>query len=405
MRRVVVTGMGVISALGQDCSAFWQALREGRPGIGPIEAVDRTKLRFENGAEVRAFNPALHFEAAPLAMFDRFTQLAMVAARQAAGEARLGDLSHLQERMAVVTGTSIGGQTTNQEVVVDLYAKQRNTMHPFTIPRVMPNAAASHIATELGITGPAFTVSTACSSSSHALGLAFQMVRSGMAELAVSGGSEAPFSLGFLKAWEALRVVAPDTCRPFSKSRKGLILGEGGAILVLESLESARTRGVPIHAEVVGVGMTADADHITRPSASGAARAMKAALEDGGLSPEQVDYINVHGTGTPTNDVTETRAIHSTFGPHARRLAVSSTKSMHGHVLGGTGAIEAVATVLTLENQVIPPTANFTEPDPECDLDVVPNVARPAQVECALSNSFAFGGLNAVLAFRRWETP
>jgi nodulation protein E len=227
------------------------------------------------------------------------------------------------------------------------------------------------------------------------------MVRDGAAELAIAGGSETPFSFGFLKAWEAMRVVAPDTCRPFSRDRRGLILGEGGAMLVLEPLERAQARGAPVYAEIVGFGMSADAGHITTPSTDGPARAMIAALRDADLSPEAVEYINAHGTGTANNDSTETRAIRQVFGAHADKLAVSSTKSMHGHALGAAGALEAVATVLALRNAMLPPTANFNIPDPECDLDVVPNQSRSAEVEYALSNAFAFGGLNAVLAFRR----
>jgi nodulation protein E len=264
----------------------------------------------------------------------------------------------------------------------------------------MANAGASHISMEFGITGPSFTLSTACSSSAHAIGQAFWMVRSGAAGLAIGGGSEAPFSFGILKAWEAMRVVSTETCRPFSKDRKGMILGEGGAMLVLEPLKAAQARGARIHAEIVGFGMSADAGHITQPSAEGAARAIRAALRDAHLAPEAIGYINAHGTGTPANDSTETAAIRAVFGAHAGRLAVSSTKSMHGHALGASAALECLATALALRDGLLPPTANYREPDPECDLDVIPNVARRAQVEYALSNSFAFGGLNAVLALR-----
>jgi len=248
---------------------------------------------------------------------------------------------------------------------------------------------------------PTYTISTACSSANHAIGQAFWMVRNGAADLALTGGSEAIFSLGFLKAWEAMRVVSPDTCRPFSKDRHGLILGEGGAMLVLEPLEAAIARGAHVYAELIGFGMSSDAFHITQPNPEGAARAIAAALRDGGIAPEEIGYINAHGTATQANDPTETVAIRKVFGAHADRLAVSSTKSMHGHALGAAGALEGVACALTLDRGILPPTANFTAADPACDLDVVPNVARPAQVGCALSNSFAFGGLNAVLAFRR----
>jgi nodulation protein E len=403
-RRVVITGMGVISALGRDCAEFARSLAEGRSGIGPIESVDRNTLGFPNGAEVRGFDPAAHFPERSGDFLDRFAQLGAVAAREAVCDARVEWSPALRERSAVVAGTCVGGQLSNQQGFEDLYVKMRRRVHPFTIPRVMPNAAACHISMEFGLTGPVYTVATACAASTHAIGQAFDLVRSGRADLAVTGGSDSPFSYGFLRAWEVLRVVAPDTCRPFAWGRQGMILGEGAAMLVLETLEAARARGARVHAEVVGFGMTADAHHVTQPAVEGPARAMRLALTDAGAAPEEVGYVNAHGTGTAANDATEARAIHRVFGAHAGRLAVSSTKSMHGHALGAGGAIEAAATVLALRDGVLPPTANFTEPDPECDIDVVPNVARRRQVGLALSNSFAFGGLNAVLAFRRWES-
>jgi len=402
-RRVVVTGIGVVSAAGLTAGEFWQALTEGRSGIGPIRLVDTATLRFTNGAEARDFDPARHFEPKELDLLDRFAQLGVVAAREAARDAGLEWSAALRERTAIVTGNCNGGQTTEDEGFVDLYRNNRSRVNPMTIPRTMGNAAASRISMEFGITGPSYTISTACASSSHAIGQAFWLVRHGLAEAAITGGSEAPFSLGNLKAWEALRVVSPDTCRPFSKDRRGMILGEGGAMLLLEPLEAALARGARIHAEIVGLGMSADAHHITQPSVEGPARAMRAALADAGIGPEQVGYINAHGTGTLANDPVETSAVRAVFGAHTERLAVSSTKSMHGHALGAAGALEAIATVLALQYGLLPPTANFTAPDPACDLDVVPNTARAAQVEYALSNSFAFGGLNAVLAFRRWE--
>jgi len=306
----------------------------------------------------------------------------------------------LREGAAIVTGSCVGGQSTEDIGFHDVYKNGLNRVHPLTIPKTMANAGASHISMEFGITGPSFTISTACSSAAHAIGQAYWMVRSGITDLAITGGSEAPFSFGILKAWEAMRVVSPDTCRPFSKDRRGMVLGEGAAMMTLEPLDRARARGAAILAEVVGFGMSADACHITQPSAEGAARAMRAALRDGGLSPEQIGYINAHGTGTVANDVTETSAIKTVFGAHAGKLAVSSTKSMHGHALGAAAALECLATVLGMRSGVLPPTANFNQPDPECDLDVIANQARPASVEYALSNSFAFGGLNAVLALR-----
>jgi len=264
----------------------------------------------------------------------------------------------------------------------------------------MSNAGASHISMDLGLSGPAYTVSTACSSANHAIGQAFRLVRDGEVDLAVTGGSEAMFSIGMLKAWEAMRVIAPDTCRPFSKDRRGMILGEGGAMLILEPMETARARGARIYGEICGFGMTSDAHHLTQPTISGPARAMRGALREGGLAPEEIGYINAHGTGTPGNDPVESRAIREVFGAHADKIGVSSTKSMHGHALGAAGALEAVATILALHHGILPPTANYNERDPECDLDYIPIRARKQQVGAALSNSFAFGGLNAVIAFR-----
>jgi nodulation protein E len=271
-------------------------------------------------------------------------------------------------------------------------------VNPLTIPLGMANAGASHISIEYEIHGPTYTISTACSSAAHAIGQAFWMVRSGASPMAIAGGSEAPLFFGGLKAWEAMRVVSPDTCRPFSAGRTGMILGEGAAMLVLEPLESALDRGVRPIAEIVGFGMSSDAAHMTQPSPEGAARAMRAAMRDGNLAPEQIGYINAHGTATEANDRMEVAAIRQVFGDHAERLAISSSKSMHGHTLGAAGALEAAATALALRHGVLPPTANFTTADPACDLDVIPNQARCTQVEAALSNSFAFGGLNAVLA-------
>jgi nodulation protein E len=399
--RVVVTGAGVISALGHNCSEFWQGLAAGRSGIQPLQAVDRGLLRFPNGAEVQGFDPARYFEEKEIGLLDRFAQFGVVAAREAVVQSGIEWSDQLRESTAIVTGSCVGGQTTEDEGFVNLYRNNIPRVNPLTIPRTMENAAASRISLETGVVGPTYTVSTACSSANHAIGQAFWMVRGGAARMAIAGGSEAVFSLGFLKAWEAMRVVSPDTCRPFSKDRRGLILGEGGAMLVLEQLEEARARGAKIYGEIIGFGMSSDAFHITQPSPDGAARAMRAAISDAGIQPEDVSYINAHGTATQANDATETAAIRKVFGAHAGRLAVSSTKSMHGHTLGAAGAIEAVATLLALCHGVLPPTANFTEADPACDLDVIPNQARQKQVEYALSNSFAFGGLNAVVAFRR----
>jgi len=400
-RRVVITGIGIISALGSNREEFWQALGAGCPGIRPLTGADANQLRFQNAAEVQHYDPSRHFDEKDNGLLDRFAQFAVVASREAVADAGIEWTQELRENTAIITGSCVGGQSTEDEGFVALYKKGLPRVNPLTIPRIMANAGASRISLELGVVGPTYTISTACSSANHAIGQALWMVRSGTARMAITGGSEAIFSTGFLKAWEAMRVVSPDTCRPFSKDRRGLILGEAGAMLVLEPLEAAQARGAHIYGELAGFGMSSDAHHITQPSADGAARAMRAAICDASLQPERIGYINAHGTATPANDPTETLAIRKVFGEHADRLAVSSTKSMHGHTLGAAGAVEAVATVLAIERGVLPPTANFTEPDPACDLDVIPNQARKAEVECALSNSFAFGGLNAVLAFRR----
>jgi nodulation protein E len=400
MHRVAVTGMGVLCASGASVPEFWENLTAGRSAIAPIELVDRGLLRSPNGAEVRGYNPLAHFDPRQADLLDRFAQFALIAARQAVADA---GLERVPAEAAIFTGACVGGQSSEDEQFRRMYGEQATRVHPLTIPRVMANAAASAIAEEFHVHGPALTVSTACSSSAHALGLALQMVRSGAVPVALAGGSEAVFSLGFLRSWEAMRVLSPDTCRPFSLQRKGLVLGEGAAMLVLEPMEAARARGATVYAEFAGAGMSADGHHITQPSAEGAALAMRRALNDAGLAREEIDYINAHGTGTLANDATECAAIELVFAARARRLAISSTKSMHGHTLGAAGALEAIATVLTLRHALAPPTANFTEPDPACGLDVIPNTARVLASAAALSNSFAFGGLNAVLAFRAAE--
>ncbi len=400
--RVVVTGMGIVCALGGDASTVWQALCEGRSGIAPITAVDVSGLRFQNGAEVRDFRPEEHFEASRCDLLDRFAQFAIVAARQAVSAAGWKPPFAQPHTVGIVTGTAQGGQMTQDRGFVEIYRNGRPRPHPFTIPASMSNAGASQISTEFDITGPCFTISTACASSTHAIGQAFWMLRSGMLRAAIAGGSEAPFSNGLLRAWESMRVVSPDTCRPFCRDRRGMILGEGAAMFTLERLPDAVERGAEILAEIVGFGMSADAGHISQPSVEGPALAMRSSLNDARVEPGAIAYINAHGTGTIANDPTECRAIRKVFGARSD-LLVSSTKSMHGHALGAAGAIEAFATVCSLRDQLAPPTANFTEADPECDVDCVPNRARKFSGEYALSNSFAFGGLNGTLLFRRWS--
>jgi nodulation protein E len=401
--RVVITGLGCISGLGKTIEENWQNVLACKSGIDKIQGMDLTKTRISTGSQVKNYDPLQYFTEKELEILDKFAQFSLIAAKEAVKDSGIEWTDERRPKTCVITGTGIGGQDTQEwafNMVMVNHTTHRNAL--FTIPRIMPNAGASQISMEYGITGPGFTISTACASSNHAIGNAYWFIRSGLCNTAITGGSETPFSLSYLKAWEPIRVVSPDTCRPFSKGRQGMILGEGGAMMILESLESAQKRGAKIYAEIIGFGMTSDASHITKPNGKGAESAMRIALEDASISPDQVDYINTHGTGTLINDAMETASIKNIFGEHAKKLAISSTKSLHGHVLGGTSAVEAVITAMGMHNQVFPPTANFLEPDPECDLDVVPNAAREGVINYALSNSFAFGGLNAVIALKRW---
>lgn len=395
--------MGVISPIGNDRDSFWNSLRDGRSGIGTIEKVDTTHLRFHKAAEVRGFNPEEIFDDKLLFWLDPFSQYGVAAARQALEDSGVELTDTFKDRTGVITGSCLGGKMTEDELYRKLYGDGIRRQPPVAIPKAMSNAVASQVSMEFGLTGATFTTSTACASANHAMGQAFWLIRQGTLDAAFTGASEAPICTGNLHAWETMRVVSADTCRPFSKDRSGMILGEGGAMFVFEELEMALARGAKIYAEVVGFGMSADAHHLTMPASAGASKAMRLALEDAKLSREQIGYINAHGTATQANDSNECKAIRDTFGSHADKLAISSTKSLTGHSLGAAGAIEAAATILAIKNEVLPPTANFNVPDPECDLDVIPNDSRPQAVEAALSNSFAFGGLNAVLAFRRFD--
>ena len=394
--------MGAISALGPDAASTWSAMRDGRSAIGPIVNIPTELLVVRIAAEVRGFDPLAHFDAKRLVLLDRVSQFALVAAREAVAQSGLEfRASGFGERTACIIGTGIGGENSHNEQSSRFYGDRNPRVHPLAIVRVMANAPACHVGMEFGLTGPSFAVVSACASANHALAQAFDMVRSGKVDFAVSGGSEACVTVPTVKAWEAMRVTADDTCRPFCKQRRGMVLGEGAGVFVFEEYEHARARGATILAEFAGAGMSADAGDIVLPSEAGAAKAIAAALADAQLAIDGVDYINAHGTGTPANDPTESKAIRRVFGSAADRLAVSSTKSMHGHALGAAGAIELVAAIGALRDGIVPPTANFIDPDPECDLDFVPNVAREMPVRAALSNSFAFGGLNAVIALKR----
>jgi nodulation protein E len=401
-RRVVITGVGAICASGHDARSLWAGMCEGRSAIAPLAGFEDQDMRVKVAAQVRDFDPAQHFDPKKLILLDRVSQFALVAAREAVAQSGLDFAQgNLRQRSACVVGTGTGGEVTNDDCSKRLYGEGNPRLHPLSIVRRMMSAPASQVSIEFGIAGPSFAVSSACASSNHAFAQALALLRAGVADVALAGGSEACLTLGVLRAWEAMRVLADDTCRPFCRQRRGLVLGEGAGMLVLEDFDRARARGAEILAEFAGAGMSADAGDIVLPSDTGAARAITAALKDARLEPADIDYINAHGTATPANDPTETRAIHAAFGAHARHLAVSSTKSVHGHALGAAGALEIVAALGALREGVIPPTANFIDPDPECDLDCVPNTAREMPVRSVLSNAFAFGGLNAVVALKR----
>ncbi len=396
MHRVVITGLGAVSAAGLGVPAFARALWQGSSLIHPLTTVPPDNLKITTGAEFSSFDPAAHLSNDHQLLADRNAQFALLAAREALAQSGLT----LPPTAAIVTGCCVGGKHMEDQGYWDVYREQKSRIHPLTIPKVMANSAASLIAMEHGVEGPVWTVSTACSSANHAIGQALWLLRQGTAEVALAGGSEAPFVFGLLKAWEAMRVVSPDTCRPFSLNRKGMSLGEGAGLLVLETERHARARGAVILAELAGFGLSADAHHITQPKPQGAAAAMRMALADAQLNPADIHYINAHGTGTLANDPAESAAILSLFPTPP---PASSTKSIHGHALGAAGALEAVASLLAFRDNLLPPTANFEQPDPACPLDPIPNTPREAKPNAILSNSFAFGGLNAVLAFRRFS--
>jgi beta-ketoacyl-acyl-carrier-protein synthase II len=409
VRRVVITGIGVFASTGRDADSFHEALVQGRSAIRRIQQFDPTALSVQIAAEIPGYEPLDYFPAKRLDLLDRFSQFALLAATEAMASSGIQLRDEERPRFGVVTGTGMGGAQTFESGYFKLFAEHATRLHPFTIPKIMHNAATSQICMEFGAQGPALTTATACSSSGHAIGEAFHLIKYGMADVMLTGGTEAPLTFGMIRSWESVRVLAPGNgdpskaCRPFSLDREGLVMGEGAAMFLFEELEHAKQRGARIYGEISGFGMSSDASHITQPSIDGPARAVRMALAEAMVNPEEVDYINAHGTGTRVNDVTETRVIKEVFGDHAQKVAISSTKSMHGHVMGATGAVELAATIQAIERGVIPPTANYTQPDPECDLDYVPNQAREKPVRIAVSNSFAFGGLNAVLLVRKFD--
>ncbi len=400
MKRVVITGAGTINPLGHSVGETFDAMKNGVCGIGPLDIRDVERLSIRIGGQVTNYSADTHFNRQQQSLYDRFTQFTLLAAQEAIGQAGLEFSGQLASEAGVVLGTSGGGLNTQDENYRAVYEEGKNRVHPFIVPKLMNNAAASHVSMEWNLKGPSFTVATACASSNHAMGQAFWLIRSGGARVMVTGGSESMLCFGGVKAWEGLRVMSKDACRPFSATRNGMVQGEGAGIFVFEEMEHAKARGADILAEVVGFSMSSDASDIVMPSKQGASRAIRGALDDAKLNPEAVGYINAHGTGTAANDKTECAAVSDVFGHHADHLMISSTKSMHGHLIGGTGAVELLACIMALRDSVVAPTIGYEEPDPECALDVVPNEARAEKVDVALSNAFAFGGLNAVLALR-----
>lgn len=409
-RRVVVTGMGAITPLGTGVEAFWRNLVAGRSGVGPLTRFDASAYSTRIAAEVKDFDPAAFIDRKEARRMDRFTQYAVAAARMAMDDAGIVVEDEDPDRLGVTLGTGIGGMETLTDQFTLLVEKGPGRVSPFFVPMMIGNMAAGQISIAFGLKGPNTTLVTACASAANAIGDAFKMIQRGDAEVMVTGGSEAaivPLAVAGFCSMKALSTRNDDPAsasRPFDAGRDGFVLGEGSGILVLEDLEHAQKRGARIYAEVLGYGLTADAYHIVEPApeGDGGARSMTRAIVDAGLVPSDIDYINAHGTSTPKGDILETVGIKRVFGDHARRLAVSSTKSMTGHLLGAAGAIEAIASILALKEGIIPPTINLEDPDPECDLDYVPNAARVADLKVALSNSFGFGGQNATLIFGRW---
>lgn len=393
-RRVVITGQGTINALGHNVPDTIHAMQKGTCAIGPLEFEDVERLSIRIGAQIKKYDPTEHFTNAQLGLFDLYTQYAMLAAAEAVAQA--GDC--LTRTSGVIVGTAGGGLQTQETNYRKVFQAGKNRVHPFTVPRLMHSAAASHISMRYNLQGPAYTVSTACASSNHAIGQAFQMVRSGMADTMLAGGSEAMLCFGGIKAWEGLRVLSPDGCHPFSATRNGMVQGEGAAMFVLESREAALKRGAEILAEVAGFSMTSDASDILVPNQKGAEQAMRNCLKDAELSPNDIGYINAHGTGTQVNDRIEAKAINQVFG--TKPPPVSSTKSMHGHAIGATGAIELLACIAALRSGILPPTIGDCINDPECPIDLICHKPRKAQIQATLSNAFAFGGMNAALALK-----
>ena len=400
MNRVVITGQGTINALGRNVPETLTAMSNGVCGIGPLEFDNVDRLNIQIGGQIKGYVAQDHFNRSEISLYDPFTQFAVIAAKEAITQCGLELSEELAEHTGVILGTAGGGLQTQDQNYRTVYEEGKNRVHPFVVPRLMNNAAASHISMIHGFRGPGFTVASACASSNHAMGQAYHMIRSGMTQVMLTGGSESMLCFGGIKAWEGLRVMSPDGCRPFCATRNGMVQGEGAAVFVFEEYSHAKARGADILAEVIGFAMTSDADDIVTPNKRGAASAISRALRDADVSADDVGYINAHGTATTVNDRTECAAIREALGAAADNVMVSSTKAMHGHLIGGTGGVELLAVIAALKDGMIAPTINHRTSDPDCDLDVVPNTARQVKVKVAISNAFAFGGLNAVLALK-----
>ncbi len=410
-RRVVVTGIGLVTPLGTGTDATWEALVTGRSGIGAITRFDASAFASQIAAEVKDFDPDRYFEPKQAKNLDHFVQYAIVAAEMAVEQSGLALSEEDPERIGVITGCGMGGLPTIEECHQVYMEKGPRRITPFLIPRIIPNMPSGHISMRFNAKGPNLALSTACAAGTHAVGEAFRSILYGDCDIAITGGAESvicPLAVGGFGSMKALSTRNDDpkaASRPFDRDRDGFIISEGSGMIVLEELEHALRRGAPIFAEMAGYGQSSDAYHVAAPpeNGEGGARCMKNALRDAGMNPDDIDYINAHGTSTPLNDRCETAAIKTVFGDHAYRLSISSTKSMTGHMLGGAGGIEAAFTALTLHNGVIPPTINLDNPDPDCDLDYVPHTARELKISTAMSNSFGFGGTNGVIIMKRFS--
>lgn len=398
-RRVVVTGVGAVTPIGLDVREMWSSMKEGRCGVGPIETFDLGDLYIHIAAEIKGFDPAKHVSSKKVQYGDRYSWFAGRAAEEAWKQSGLETPYTNPYRSACIFGSGAGGFNTIETAYHDLFVKQKKATNPLTLLRIIGSSASAHIGIEYGIKGPTFATCSACSTATHAISLSADYIRHGLVDVAVAGASEAVLTHGSMRTWQAMRVLSPQGCFPFAKKRNGTVLGEGAGALILESLEHAEARGATILAELKGVGMSSDSKDMVNPDVEGPRSAMEMALADAGLKPEDIDYLNAHGTATALNDINETNAIKMVFGDHAKKLPISSSKSMMGHLLGAGGAVEAITCIKAMQDGWVPPTIGLDEPDPKCDLDYIPNVGRSAKVRYVMSNSFAFGGLNAVLVF------